>query len=326
MKALIALLIAALLVGCTSSGAPAPGDTARLVPWDAAVPAQLQARSVAPATPCRAAQLRLVGSGFTFAPSLAGGMGSVAVRNAGPAPCRLTGRPGIRLVGAVPSPRQRATPLPAQAPEFPKLTPPDSTLLALPPGGVATLSVDWRNWCIPSSEGKQPEPPRAIRISLPGGRGSIDADYNAVPQCEASNRPSTLGVRPWQPAPLPTTPPWSSTVVTAKIEPLHGSGPITGRRGATVRYAVRLQNPGTAPVTFERCPLVAEMLAPAGAPEGHQLNCAAAGVLAPKGAVRLEMRIRVPDTAPTGPNGLFWELDPTGAQGPEAVGRIVVSR
>ena len=327
MRTFVAIALAGLLAGCSSGGAgQGPTDRGPVVPWDGTVPTQLQPSTVAPATACRAGQLRVVGPGFAFAPTLAGGSGTVTVRNAGPAACRLTGRPTVRLVGARPTPPQRDVALPAQQPEFPNLAAPDTTLLALPPGGMATLAVDWRNWCLPSDGGAKPVPPRAVRISLPGARGELDAEYNAVPQCDAPGRPSTLGVHPWQPAPLPTTPPWSATAVLAKIEPLDGPGPIVGRRGAVVRYAVRLRNPGTAPVTFERCPLVVEMLAPSGSVEGHQLNCAAAGVLAAKGSVRFEMRIRVPVDAPIGPNGLFWELDPTGAQGPEAVGRVIVGR
>jgi hypothetical protein len=38
------------------------------------------------------------------------------------------------------------------------------------------------------------------------------------------------------------------------------------------------------------------------------------------------MRIQVPADAPAEANGLFWEFDPTGAQGPQAVSRLVVAR
>jgi hypothetical protein len=78
-------------------------------------------------------------------------------------------------------------------------------------------------------------------------------------------------------------------------------------------------------VSFERCPLVVEMLAPSGRPEVHQLNCRAARPIAPGGSLRFEMRVKIPARAPLGANGLFWELDPVGAGGPEAVSRIVVS-
>jgi len=37
------------------------------------------------------------------------------------------------------------------------------------------------------------------------------------------------------------------------------------------------------------------------------------------------MRIQIPADAPAGNNGLFWELDPTGGQGPEAVSHIEVA-
>jgi hypothetical protein len=65
------------------------------------------------------------------------------------------------------------------------------------------------------------------------------------------------------------------------------------------------------------------MLAPAGTSEVHQLRCGP-GAIEPGGTLGFEMRIAVPRTAPTGNNGLFWELDPTGAQGPEVVSRLVV--
>jgi hypothetical protein len=77
---------------------------------------------------------------------------------------------------------------------------------------------------------------------------------------------------------------------------------------------------------FDRCPLLIEMLAPAGRPEVHQLNCRAASPIQAAGSLRFEMRIQVPANAPAGANGLFWELDPTGAQGPQAVSRVVVAR
>ena len=98
------------------------------------------------------------------------------------------------------------------------------------------------------------------------------------------------------------------------------------RRGDVARYSVELRNAGSAPVGFDTCPFAVQMLAPAGRPEAHGLNCAEAKPLAPGAALRFEMRLRVPADAPTGPNGLFWVLDPTGAHGPEAVGRLIVDR
>src|ERR671931_2694914 len=96
----LALLGAALvlLAGCSGTHrAPAGGPP--LVPWDGTVPPQLRAARVAPAGPCHAFRLRVVGAGFLFHPAAGGGSGSVTLRNAGPGACRLTGRPGVRLVG-----------------------------------------------------------------------------------------------------------------------------------------------------------------------------------------------------------------------------------
>jgi hypothetical protein len=187
--------------------------------------------------------------------------------------------------------------------------------------------VDWRNWCVPGVSGRSRlVPPRAIRVTLPGGAGSLDIGYNAVPGCEAPGQPSTLGVRPFQPAALPASQRWTSAQLQATIRSVSGAARLTGRRGQVARYAVLLRNMSAAAVEFTRCPLLTEMLVPAGTPEGHTLNCAAAHPIPPGGSLGFEMRISIPATAPIGSNGLFWELDPTGAGGPEAVARIMVSR
>jgi hypothetical protein len=319
----LACVVVALLAGCSS--APRDAATVPPVPWDGAVPPRLQAGHAVPASPCRASRLRVVGAGFRFQAAIAGGTGTVTLRNAGPGACRLTGRAGVRLVGAAPAPRQRQVELPAEPPAFPTVLPAEETLLALPPGGDATLGVDWRNWCVPRGRGA-PVPPRAVRITLPGGRGSLDAGYNAVPACEARGQPSTIGVRPFQPSPLPSSAPWTTGVVQATIQPLSGGDvPLRGKRGEVVRFAVVLRNTSAQAVRFDRCPLLVELLAPAGRAEAHQLNCRAATPIQPAGSLRFEMRIQVPPNAPAGDNGLFWELDPTGAQGPQAVSRVAVA-
>ena len=327
IAAVLAAATAAAVAGCTSAGGKPRVVALHLVPWDAAVPEALQVHQAAPAPPCRAGQLRAVGAGFSFGPAVVGGTGSVTLRNAGTGACALTGRPQVRAVGAPRAPAQTQLDLPAPAPLFPQLTPPPTALLALPPGASATLTVDWRNWCVPGATGRaRLVPPRAIRVTLPGGAGSLDIGYNAVPGCEAPGQPSTLGVRPFQPAVLPASQPWTSAQLQATIRSVSGAARLTGRRGQVVRYAVLLRNVSTAAVEFTRCPLLTEMLVPAGAPEGHTLNCAAAHPIPPGGALGFEMRISIPASAPIGNNGLFWELDPTGAGGPEAVARIVVSR
>ncbi|GAA5185434.1 hypothetical protein GCM10023322_29470 [Rugosimonospora acidiphila] len=316
-----ALVLAA--AGCSSTPHD-PAGAARIVPWDGAIPAQLRVAATAPAPRCQASQLRVVGDGFNFSAALSGGTGEATVRNAGTRACQLTGRPDVRIVGAVPAPPQRQDPLPAQPPAFPTVAPPDTALVALPPGAAATLDVDWRNWCVPRASGK-PVPPRAIRLTLPDGAGRLEVGYNALPGCDTPGAASTIGVHPFEPAPLASTPPWTSTALRAAIAPLPGAKQLRGARGDTVRFAVELRNPSAAPISFDRCPLIVEILAPAGHPEVHQLNCRAATRLPAKGSVRFEMRIQVPPDAPAGSNGLFWELDPTGAQAPETVSRIMVT-
>jgi hypothetical protein len=318
MRVAIVLVAAAALAGCSSAK---HAHSAAMVPWADTVPAALQARAAAPAPPCQAAALRVVGQGFRFDPALTGGTGAATLRNTGHAACRLTGRPTVRLVGAPRGPEQRQVAAPPQQPAFPTIQPPDATLLALPPGGSAVLGVDWRNWCVPGA-GRSPKPlvpPRAVRVTLPGG--SIDVGYDAVPACDNAAEPSTVAVRPFAPAPLATSTPWSNAELKASIVDARPAP-----RGSTAHFGVRLANVSGAPVPFERCPLFIEALAPSAGTEAHQLNCAAATPIPPGGSLTFEMRIQVPRSAPLGNNGLFWELDPTGAQGPEVVSGLTVTR
>ena len=105
---------------------------------------------------------------------------------------------------------------------------------------------------------------------------------------------------------------------------LGAAGRLHAVRGRVLRYSVLLRNRSRATLRFRTCPLVAQMLAPSGSVEAHQLNCGAAHPLPPGGSARFEMRLQVPSNAPLGVNGLFWELDPIGAQSPETVTRVVV--
>jgi len=328
LAAALALIGAAGVAGCSSAHATgAPPPPRHIIAWDGAVPGQLQAQHGALAAWCRASQLRVADSGFQLVAGVSGGTGAVALRNTGRLPCRLTGRPTVRLVGAPRAPAQRQVGLPAQAPAFPEVLEPAATLRALPPGSAAILAIQWSNWCVPGAAGsREPqEPPKAVRITLGKGLGSLDANYNAVPPCETPRQPSTIGVRPFATAPLPGTRPWTTANVKATIQPAGGTTALTGTRGHLARYVIRLRNASPAPVRFARCPLLAEQLAPAGQTEVHQLNCHAARPIPPGGSLYFEMSIHVPASAPLGKNGLFWQLDPTGAQYPEAVSGLAVS-
>jgi hypothetical protein len=324
--ALLAALLAA--AGCGGSHhADQARDATPLVPWTEEPVPQLAVSDAAPARPCRASQLRPQKGGFTFHAAVVGATGSVALRNVGGSACRLTGRPAVRFVGAPRAPRQRQVPMPARPPQFPRVQRPSSWLLSLAPGRAATLAVEWHNWCVPHARtGQRLIPPEAVRVTLPRGRGSLEIPYNAVTSCERPGEASTIRVQPFQPPLLPASRPWTDQVLSAKVLTLDGTAaPLHARRGESLRYSVAIRNEGRATVRFDgECPFAVELLAPAGRPEAHRLNCGAARPLAPRATLRFEMRMRIPTHAPVGPNGLFWELDPLGAGGPQVVSRLVV--
>jgi hypothetical protein len=321
-------VLAVVFVGCGSHQAKAPPPAPPLVSWTDIVTPALRVPQGAAAAPCRAAVLKVVGQGFVFQSAPSGAVGAVVVRNAGGAPCRLTGRPHVRFVGAPRQPVQHEVALPEQAAQFPQVRRPDALLLALQPGDTAVLALDWSNWCVPGARQVKGKliAPSAVRVTLAGGRGSLDVPYNAVTPCTRPGAPSTIGVHPFQPPGLPNKRPWTKAIVAGKIFTIEGGpAPLHGVRGSVLRYAIRLRNESSATVRFANCPLIAEELAPKGTVEAHQLNCAGSRRVAPGGSIRFEMRLRIPASAPTGVNGLFWVLDPLGGQNAETVARVVVT-
>jgi Protein of unknown function (DUF4232) len=329
MVAAVLSVLCASAAGCSSAPAPVTARPEHLIAWDDAVASQLEIPQLPPSPNCAASRLRVAGPGFQFVAGVAGGTAAVALRNIGPGRCRLTGYPTVRLAGAPRAPAQRQVDLPAQAPAFPEILEPAASLRALAPGATAILGIEWSNWCVPGAAGsRQPQvPPRTVLISLGKGLGSLDVNYNAVPPCDAPWQPSTIGVRPFTPAPLPASQPWTTANVKATIQSADGPrSPLTAKRGRVARFVIRLQNTSPVTVRFAPCPLIAEVLAPSGQTEVHQLNCQAAGPISPGGSLFFEMRIVVPPGAPLGKNGLLWELDPTGAAYPEAISGLVVTR
>jgi Protein of unknown function (DUF4232) len=319
---LVVVAVAGLLAGCRH-GADAGGAQARVVPWVGVVPAELRERVVRAAERCRVGDLRVDGPGLQLQPAAHGGSGVVRLRNVGKVPCRLDGRPGVRFVGAPVGPVQRQVALPVEGVSFPGVAPAGNTLLALAPGGVATLGIEWRNWCVGAATAL---PPRAARIELPGGGGSLDVGYSAVVSCEDRQQPSVVGVRPFQPTALARAGGFTDVRVSANIAGLPGRGvELHGRRGEVVAFGVEIRNLSAGRrLEFGRCPVVAVMLAPAGGTEAYQLNCAGAAPIAAGGVEIFEMRVTVPRDAPVGSNGLFWALDVTGSQPVEVVSRVVV--
>ena len=302
--------MAAVAAGCGSSSKKSTTVTAGpAVPWTAEKPALIRARTPV-RTACRGADLRAQGE-VKFVARLQGGVALVALRNAG--------RPRVHFVKQG-GPDQVQRPIPPTPSNFPETTLPPSSLLALRPGEKAAVTISWDNWCDPKIPGKPHLPPSALRLALPGGRGHIDADYNAVAPCLDPSKPSLIGVSAFQPSLIVPGRPWSSVALRASIpdQPLHA------RRGGILRYRVVLRNLDTTAARFDRCPAHIEQLAPSGRPAVYQLNCAAAHPIKPGGREAFAMELRVPKDAPPGANGLFWALDPFGARAPQLTARVLV--
>jgi hypothetical protein len=314
-RATVALVVLALAAGCGSSSDD--DATGAAVPWTPAKPPQVAERKPV-AVACRAADLAVPGQ-VRFVPRFAGGIALVTVRNTGRRACRLTGRPRVRFVKDG-GPRQVQRRVPTTPAHFPETTYPASSLLALRPGESAAVTVTWDNWCDPVVPGKPPLPPSALRIALPGGRGSLDADYNAVVRCLDPKAPSTIGVSSFQPSLIPAGQRWTEAFLRSSVE----GEPIHGRRGGVARFEVVLKNLSSTPATFDRCPSYVEQLAPRGDIEVYALNCRAARPIEPGKSVAFAMEIRVPRDAPIGVNGLFWELDPFGARAPQLHARVEI--
>ena len=289
------------------------------VPWSATTPPQLAARE--PVTrPCRASDLKAPPQ-VQFAARLEGGYALVPLRNIGKSACRLTGRPAVVFVKKG-GPKQVQKPAPPTTTNFPDTTYPASSLLALKPGQSAAVSVYWDNWCDLIVRGKPHVPPTALRITLPGGRGSIDTDYNAVPPCLDPKSPSTIGVSVFQPSVVHPGRPWTTAILRATIP----RQPVHGRRGGLLRYRVVLTNLSHKTVRFDRCPAFGQQLVPSGKVEAYVLNCRGVPPLTPGRSVAFAMRTHVPRSSPLGGNGLFWELDPFGDQAPQVHARVTISR
>jgi hypothetical protein len=315
-RAQVALvLLAALAAGC-SSGAKKQA-VAPAVPWTSNKPPQTAERTPV-STTCRAADLAVRGQ-VKFVPRLDGGIALVVVRNKGSRTCRLSGRPRVTLVKQG-GPVQVDRAIPTTPSNFPETTYPASSLLALRPGDVGALTISWDNWCDPLVKGKPHLPPSAVRITLPGGRGSLSAGYNAVVPCVDPSAPSTIGVSVFQPSLIPAGRPWTPAFLTASVP----GQPVHARRGAVLHYRVVLRNDSKATARFDHCPAYIQQLAPSGQVEAYELNCPAAHSIGPGKSLAFAMQLRVPKNAPVGSNGLFWSLDPFGAQTPQLHARVAI--
>ena len=215
------------------------------MPWTSARPPQLAGRAPV-SRRCRAADLGLPDQ-VKFGPNLDVGITLVTLRNIGRHTCRLTGRPRVRFVHTVP-PAQVQSAVPPTQTSYPEVTYPESSLLALRPGEFGAFTVTWDNWCDPKIPGKKRVPPKAIRVTLPDGGGSLDADYNAVPPCLDPSQPSTIGVSVFEPTPVRAVRPWTDAFLRASVP----DRPLRARRGAVLHFQVVLENRSKTTAGFGR--------------------------------------------------------------------------
>jgi hypothetical protein len=314
-------LVLAFVTGCNDSRSEhrPQAVSGPAVPWVASTPPQLAPRTPAKRA-CRSSELTIPGQ-VKFIARLQGGIALATIRNRGNHTCRLTGRPHVRFVKRG-GPTQVQRPIPPTPSNFPEVAYPESSLRALRPGESAAVTITWTNWCDPVVQGVPHVPPSALRIVLPGDRGHLDADYNAVPPCLDPNLPSTIGVSRFQPTLVPGGRFFSNAFLRGSVP----DQPVHGRRGRLLRFRVVLKNISHTTATFEHCPAYIAQLAPAGKVEAHQLNCAAAKPIAPGKSRAFAMRVRIPRNAPLGANGLFWMLDPLGSRNPQLHAKVTIER
>lgn len=302
------LAVAAVVAGVLAFGA---GKGSGEVPWLPTKP-QLGAANPPLARACRASQLRgklgLEGIGF--------GMlgGPLVITNRGSTPCALVGMPRLSFAGATTTWRQRRGP---QENVYDPLTPPQGSLRALAPGRSAATYLRWSNWCGRGSSylrNNSGRPPQAFVLSAPGGgRVSIGSNLlhhqSTAPICQAPGG-STLDASRFAPI-VPQGPPSSALPLRARIV---ATGQAA-RSFATFSYTVVLTNRSAKPFSFGRtCPAYEEGFG--FRPEAYVLNCHAVGPIAPRGAARFAMRIRVPSRVSG--KVLTWTLAPHSWNPPSA--------
>lgn len=302
----------------------------RVIPWIPLRPRTATAAAPPLARPCRATHLRsrllLQGAGGAL-------VGGVVLANRGPSRCSLLGRPTVRLVGrAAVAPRWRVVPTPA-APAAPETTrDPVSSLRALRPGKAAWLALHWSNWCGPRSApaSETLRPPDALVVILPQGGGEIRLPLAGAPRCDAPAAPSTLGVAPFVPRertlPRGSRLPLHASIVgvpprESKLTPPR----LRARAGGLLRYEVALTNVSRRPFRFRGCPVYVQQLVPRGPRELYVLNCRPIATLAPGERAVFAMVLRVPASAPVGPNGLAWQLAPKTYLPAFATARVLVT-
>ena len=161
------------------------------------------------------------------------------------------------------------------------------------------MTITWDNWCDPVVEGQAARPAeRAPHHAARTAAASLDADYNAVPDCidpaqpDADRRLVVPGGR--------------SSGAGTRNSTWHFLGASTARpedprpprrdHSATAWSLTRTSHRTTAPVRHA-APRTSQQLARAGKPEVYDLNCPAAHPIAPGKQLAFSMQLRVPEKA-----------------------------
>ncbi len=254
--------------------------------------------------------------------SMAGG---IQVTNVSSTACVLEGPPKLVVIEA--GKRTMVTAyVPGAGPGPAGTEPPGPGLLE--PGDRGSWWLFWSNWCGADLL------PTAVRVSLPGGNGTLVAVPGAsrvgpgiggTPRCDAPDSPSSLTAmafeyRPPEP-PLIESQPASVTI----------SAPATATIGQDVRFTVALTNLGDQPAILEPCPTYSEDLIVGGlrlkptADREYALNCSAIeDAFAPGATIVMEMRYPIPRYVGPGSAELLWSMDPGGPFDTGAFGRVPI--
>ncbi|HYU50260.1 MAG TPA: DUF4232 domain-containing protein [Candidatus Limnocylindria bacterium] len=323
--------VAFAMAGCVSSAgssaakqaAPAPSlsptlpAAAAIVPWSSQTPAPLATPSpttVVDAPVCQATQLDAGDGGWEGATgSLLGGF---LIRNTSHEPCRLEGRPAIKIVDAEGrSLDVRTVPAPSPSPRPIVLGPKQAApvLNEEPSRGLASETLQWFNWC-----GSAPKEPLKLTVTLPeGGVLRVPISFGGgTPRCDEPTAPSVLSVAPFEETsgPSATEPP----AVPAQSLELTLVVPEHATAGQRLDYVAILTNHTTDPIALDPCPAYEERLNTSGGPVvgDYILACATVPVIAPGASVRFAMELNLPVALPPDDQAaLVWGLDPFHSQG-----------
>jgi hypothetical protein len=251
---------------------------------------------------------------FALSPVVAtGAMGTqyylVEVRNTGPAPCTLSGRPTLRYTDASGATRTGHTDETSTLVRDPNAVP-----ATINPGETARLEVQTHTYCSTNQDG-------AARVHWDNARLVLD-DGGVLPLEVSLHADCGVGMSPWtRPDPGSTADPaWSSLIISMEL-------PASVRIGQTLEYVVVLTNPTDTAIALTPCPNYIQSLALQKAGGPHQLNCSVSEI-PPRRAVRYAMRMLIPDyVITTGPIDLDWELETDRADAtPKASSPITLTR